>query len=325
MKTLLFALALLAVTGEAFSQTYRTPPQPGFWWNPNESGRGWTIETQNDITAVLHYVYDDQGRATFQQSAGIWDSANRLHVADLANFANGQCTGCPYRAPTASLTGTVRFEFDNETRGRVIYPNGTSIPIERFEYGYANAVEKLFGAWATSWTSASGIINTGHFIYFHSACPSTTCAQPTAQGTKKRSSSGRAVLMAPVSGIYLALIDASSGFYDYYFATVSTDRMVGLACSAPKTSPAPTILSCTGLMDGVRTYSLKHAQSVFGASKSSGLPLTNPEDDAVRLRGLAAEAALGAAVPADAEAVMALMLPYADELHEAAEALRQSF
>ncbi len=52
----LFALATSA---------YAVTPQAGWWWNPDEGGRGYAIEVQNNTVFFGAYMYDGSGQATW--------------------------------------------------------------------------------------------------------------------------------------------------------------------------------------------------------------------------------------------------------------------
>jgi len=59
------SLILASQLGHAFA------PASGLWWNPNESGRGFTIDTQGPgIMIVTAYVYQPSGPATWFLTAG---------------------------------------------------------------------------------------------------------------------------------------------------------------------------------------------------------------------------------------------------------------
>ena len=57
------ALSLLAGVAEA-------APESGWWWNPGQSGRGFSIEIQGDSMFVAGYFYENDGHPTWLASAG---------------------------------------------------------------------------------------------------------------------------------------------------------------------------------------------------------------------------------------------------------------
>ncbi len=246
-------LALLLCSLAAPAQTYNAAPPDGIWWNPAESGRGWTFETQNATTAVLHFQFAPNSRPTFYTSVGTWNGVTRTMIAPLLEPSSGQCVGCPYIPPTLVDLGTMRFVFTSSTRGTAIYPNGVSIPIEKFDFIYADPKAYLKGEWASTWVSSSGS-DFSNFIRFTTDC--TTCTTPgSVNGQLILTSAGRPALGAPVSvaGIYFVLIDSTTSFYDYYYIIPDANRWTGLACTGLKTSPPLQISQCLGLLYASRT------------------------------------------------------------------------
>lgn len=285
MVRMFFALFSLAASFAAAGQSYRRPPQDGYWWNPAESGRGFTIETQGEIVAVTHYVYDTQGRAIFQQTAGTWNAAAGELVTGLLSFSGGQCIGCAYTAPTATNLGNATLRFTNTISGEIIYPNGTRVAISRYDYGYPAPEDKLLGTWNTAWFGLTSEF--ANFFYLSARC--TTCTTPnTVQGVLERTRSGRPVVAAFNNGIYLILIDSTTSFWELYYMIAEPDRLQGVGCTYAKGSTPPPITSCTGLAEGTRAHSLVHAQSIYGLSKA------RRNDPAARAVEMAREAALRA-------------------------------
>jgi len=75
-------------------------PQPGWWWNPNESGRGFFVESQNGVTFVGAYFYDADGHAKWLVAGGQnADSYN--YTGPLYELSGGQTLFGGFVAPTA--------------------------------------------------------------------------------------------------------------------------------------------------------------------------------------------------------------------------------
>lgn len=275
MIRIMLWIALLA-PALALGQSYKKPPSDGYWWNPSEGGRGWSFETNNEITAITHYTYDAQGSSIFLQSVGIHNPGTGVLSSNVLGFSGGQCVGCTYRNPTTTNQGAIEFSFSSRSRGQVRYPNGTLIPIERFEFGFPARNSKTQGAWATTWFSALGSDFT-HYIYISGKCSICTTAD-TYQGTTELIRPGRNALVSNVGDTLLAIVDAGT-FYDYYYFLAETNRWYGLGCTASKTSPPPSVTACTGLMYGMRDKGLEEARASFGQSRKSA---TTPSWDAER-------------------------------------------
>lgn len=262
----------VCLSSGGISQTYNTAPVDGIWWNPLESGRGWTFETQNNVTAILHFQFASDRRSTFFTSTGIWNGINRTITTPLIGVNGGQCIGCPYVAPTTSDLGAMSFVFTSTTRGSAIYPNGTTIPIQKFDFVYGDPRAYLKGQWASVWVSLSGS-DFANFINFTTDCVTCTTPNSVEGRLMLNSASGRPVIGAPVSsgGIYLAIVDATTSFYDYYYINPDPNRWTGIACTASKTSPPPAITSCLGLLYASRSKTQAAAASAVepNVAKSS--------------------------------------------------------
>ncbi len=107
-------------------------PQTGWWWNPAEGGRGFSIETSGNRLFMAAYLYDVSGRASWLVAGGPTSLDGSIFNARLLSVANGQTLGGPYVKP-APITdeGAVTMAFTDATRGTLVWPGG-SIPIERF-------------------------------------------------------------------------------------------------------------------------------------------------------------------------------------------------
>lgn len=269
----LIALAFLCLSSLAAAQAPRTPPTAGFWWNPNESGRGWNIEVQNDVVAVTHFVYRTDGSSTFFQSAGAFDLTTGVVSGALNAIEQGQCIGCPYRRPTTTSLGTVRFEFPNDSQGRVIYPDGTVINIQPFVYGYSNALTATFGTWSTNWAGVTGALFSGMYQFYRE-----TQINPTlraAEGRRIFPTGNRPILATEVNGVYLMIADVSSSFNEVFYVVANVRDFQGVACVYSKGSNAPGINDCRGAAYGQRIYSNGQSQRLFPAS--SALPAPDPK------------------------------------------------
>src|SRR5579862_169627 len=90
-------------------------PYTGWWWNPNESGSGYSVEVQGNNLFVVGFMYDDSGRPVWYYSAGPMTDATTYH-GDVLQFANGQTIGGPYQAPaTPSNIATLDIRFTDAT------------------------------------------------------------------------------------------------------------------------------------------------------------------------------------------------------------------
>jgi hypothetical protein len=274
----LFAfVVLLLLAGAASAQAPKSPPTVGYWWNPNESGRGWNIEVQNDVVAITHFVYRPDGSATFLQSAGPFDLTTGVVSATLNQFGQGQCIGCPYTRPVTTSIGTVRFEFPNDSQGQVIYPDGTIINIQPFVYGYSNALSATFGTWSTNWAGVTGALFSGIYQFYRE-----TQINPTlraAEGRRIFPTGNRLILASEVNGVYLMVADVSSSFNEAFYVIANVRDFQGLACPYPKGSNPPGINDCRGALFGQRIYSNAQSLRLFPvAGSAADAKITSPHD-----------------------------------------------
>ncbi len=256
---LTLTLLLILISGLA-SAAIKTPPVTGYWWNPQESGRGWNIDTQNDLVVVTHFVFDTNRKATFLQGVGAFNINTGVVEADTFAFDNGQCIGCSYSNPTSTLVGRVRFEFTTSTTGRVIYPNGVTVNMFYMDYGSPTLNQKMLGMWATTWVGVTGTSFTQ--LPFYSTTMTNSVGE-LAAGYTVLTSAGRAAVTQYASGIYLAIFDASTSYYDLYYYIADGTSFHGLACTFPKTANPPSVEACSGLSYGFMAHSNQTARSLF--------------------------------------------------------------
>ena len=155
-------ISLAVAASWVFSSAHAYEPEGGIWWNPQESGTGYAIETQDDMMAVAIYGGDAAGFAKWYTSVGRLDYRNGAvrFQADLLSFHNVQPIGAAYHGrPTLEPShGQLRIDFDpgNNRRATLTWPNGRSLPIERQEFylhrpedtgGVNSNTLKMLGEW----------------------------------------------------------------------------------------------------------------------------------------------------------------------------------
>ena len=109
-----------------------SPPQAGWWWNPAESGRGYSLEVQGNNIFFASYLYDASGRSTWYAAMGPTSLDGSLFNGRLLGFAHGQTLTGAYHGPDAAVdSGAITLAFNDASHGAMIWPGG-SVPIERF-------------------------------------------------------------------------------------------------------------------------------------------------------------------------------------------------
>ena len=110
-------------------------PETGWWWNPQESGRGFFIEWQKGYADLAGYMYDDNGNPVWYIS--VFETPNpRTFNGAWWSFANGQSMSGAYHAPTqtSSNVAPVTIQFSTSDTAVMTLPNGrtTSLVRQRF-------------------------------------------------------------------------------------------------------------------------------------------------------------------------------------------------
>ena len=107
-------------------------PESGWWWNPQESGRGFFIEWQNGYADLAGYMYDDAGNPTWYISV-VATPNPMLFSGNWWSFAGGQSMGGPYRPATRTNdnVGPVTLEFSGPATATMTLPGGRRIALVR--------------------------------------------------------------------------------------------------------------------------------------------------------------------------------------------------
>jgi len=109
-------------------------PQKGWWWNPAEDGRGYSIEVAGNRIFFASFLYDASGRSTWYVATGTTSLDGSLFQGDLLAASNGQQLGGAYPGkPTLTNSGRITLAFSDATRGTIVWPGGT-VPIQRLPF-----------------------------------------------------------------------------------------------------------------------------------------------------------------------------------------------
>ncbi|QJR10155.1 hypothetical protein DSM104443_01209 [Usitatibacter rugosus] len=110
-------------------------PQKGWWWNPAEGGRGFSMETRGDRLFFAAFLYDTDGRASWYVAAGRTTLDGSSFSAPLIKVTGGQTLGGAYptRGRQTSEAGVLTLAFNSATQGTIVWPGGL-VPIQRFAF-----------------------------------------------------------------------------------------------------------------------------------------------------------------------------------------------
>jgi hypothetical protein len=105
-------------------------PQTGWWYNPAEGGRGFSIEARGNRLFMAAFHYDAAGRATWNFAGGATSLDGSLFTSDFLGASGGQTLTGPYRLPGLSGVGPITLAFSDATHGTLFWPGG-AVAIER--------------------------------------------------------------------------------------------------------------------------------------------------------------------------------------------------
>jgi hypothetical protein len=102
-------------------------PQTGWWWNPDESGRGFSVELQGSHMFIGAYMYDESGNPIWYVADAHMKTATRFE-APLLRFSGGQTLTGSYRpAQGPALAGSIIVDFSAPDRA-VVTVSDDAIP-----------------------------------------------------------------------------------------------------------------------------------------------------------------------------------------------------
>jgi VCBS repeat protein len=109
-----------------------TVPQTGWWLNPAEAGRGYSVEIQDGYAFIATFMYDASGNPVWYLT-GPGPITPNTYQGSWTSYTGGQTLTGPYQSPTgASNAGNVVIQFSSPTTGVLTLPNGNQIPIQRY-------------------------------------------------------------------------------------------------------------------------------------------------------------------------------------------------
>lgn len=105
-------------------------PQPGLWWNPDESGSGYALDFKHGTLVVTVYSYKANGDPQWYVASGPLNGTT--FTATLDKYLAGQCISCAYagNAVAAGNDGLIAIEFASSTSATVKLPGGRVTKIQ---------------------------------------------------------------------------------------------------------------------------------------------------------------------------------------------------
>jgi len=129
-------------------------PEDGWWWNPEESGRGYLIERQEDTIFMTSFHFSDLGEPEWLTITGDFIPDNESEsiigtmTGEVYRFTDGQCIGCEYTPPISSLSvqdPAILTFYSNQSA--TLEWSRETVDIERFFWAWEDSVAQLDGNW----------------------------------------------------------------------------------------------------------------------------------------------------------------------------------
>jgi hypothetical protein len=124
----------------------RTMPMSGIWYNPEQSGSGFSIEIQNRKIFGAYYGYDESGQPLWLTFIGELQDSESPEImwtveTKLLKFINGNCINCNYNAPNpVEFNKMIKIDFMQKNYASFSIDGGAS----------QNIVPIIFGSSATA-------------------------------------------------------------------------------------------------------------------------------------------------------------------------------
>ena len=152
-----FSMFLTEFTGSANNQgyslraygTFPTPvtfgvteqpfvPSTGLWWNPQESGTGYTVQVRHGVLILIMYSFQADGDPIWYIYSGplTVDGGALTLSGTLDKYRGGQCAGCTYngRPDADGNDGPFTIRFTSPTSGFIAFGSGRVVQIEPYNF-----------------------------------------------------------------------------------------------------------------------------------------------------------------------------------------------
>lgn len=202
-------------------------PDNGWYWNANESGRGFNIEIQNNVLFMAGFIYDAQSKPIWVVTGGPM-SSDHTYSGQVIQTTSGQCLGCSYQPPTGTAFGTATINFTGPSTATITI-NGFVFQTERQQFGhdFTNNATPLLGEWAiVEGESADPAYYGERITLTHTE---TISGSLSAVGTRT-GEPDTLVVGSRTPGGWSILLDYTDGYFSRYdFTFAAFDRIEGLA------------------------------------------------------------------------------------------------
>ena len=107
--------------------------ETGWWWNPNEPGRGFFVEVQGASMFFSGFMYTDDGRSAWYIATGAYSRG--VFEGSIVEFGDGQEFGGAWREPRMIADrGRVTLATMGDGRVLATMPGGNQSMLTRFAF-----------------------------------------------------------------------------------------------------------------------------------------------------------------------------------------------
>ncbi|HEX8009894.1 MAG TPA: hypothetical protein VF814_03010 [Casimicrobiaceae bacterium] len=202
-------------------------PDGGWYFNPNESGRGFNIEIQNNTLFMAAFIYDVSGNPIWLVSGGPMSTAT-TYSGDVYQTSSGQPLGGAYRSATITLYGYVTIDFTTTTTA-TINLNGVvfSVTRELFGVDFTSTTQPLLGEFGFVTGDAIFPVYFGDRISFTSIQTINGSQYAVGNRTGETGANNIAVgQYSPALGQWTVLLDSSPSYYEFFTFTFEGVNLV---------------------------------------------------------------------------------------------------
>jgi hypothetical protein len=150
-SALLGCLALVTSVPAMAQSIY---PEDGWWWNPEEPGRGYLLERQKDRIFIASFHYTSLGNPEWLLIVGDYvaepgaDFIIGTMIGEVSLATDGQCLGCDYASPSVESSGQdpAAITFHSNQAATLEWAAET-VELQRYFWAWENSLEQLEGNW----------------------------------------------------------------------------------------------------------------------------------------------------------------------------------
>ena len=161
-QTFSYTVPRVDVAGAVSAVKSIVTPATGWWWNPDEPGRAFSLEISGGRMFLGAFLYDTDGAPLWFVVNGTGNGAS--YSGPLEKYGFGQTLAGDYRpAQLLGAAGGVEVTFTSATTGRMFWPGGT-VAIQRFPVDGQTVVAAHSSAPETGWWWNASESGTGWFF-----------------------------------------------------------------------------------------------------------------------------------------------------------------